>query len=33
VAVVKNRFGASDKSGQTATWYWLDEETLHWRRA
>jgi predicted ATP-dependent serine protease len=33
VAVVKDRFGKSDKSGQTATWYWLDEETLHWRRA
>ena len=33
VAVVKDRFGKSDKSGQTAAWYWLDEETLHWRRA
>lgn len=32
VAVVKDRFGKSDKSGHTATWYWLDEETLHWRR-
>lgn len=33
VAVVKDRFGKSDKSGRTATWYWLDEETLHWRMA
>lgn len=33
VAVVKDRFGHSDKSGQKAYWYWLDEETLHWRQA
>lgn len=33
VAVVKNRFGESDKSGQTASWYRLDESTLHWSRA
>lgn len=30
VAVVKNRFGASDKSGETATWFRLNEDTLHW---
>ena len=33
IAVVKDRFGKADKSGQTANWFWLDEETLHWRRA
>lgn len=31
VAVVKHRFGQADKSGETATWFSLDEETLHWR--
>lgn len=31
VAVVKDRFGKSDKSGNTATWFYLDEDTLHWR--
>lgn len=30
VAKVKDRFGKSDKSGETATWFRLDEETLHW---
>jgi KaiC/GvpD/RAD55 family RecA-like ATPase len=33
LAVVKNRYGQSDKSGCTATWFWLDQETLHWRDA
>lgn len=33
VATVKNRFGQSDKSGRTATWFVLDENTLHWRAA
>lgn len=33
IAKVKDRFGHSDKSGYTAEWYWLDEETLHWRVA
>jgi KaiC/GvpD/RAD55 family RecA-like ATPase len=33
VAVVKDRFGKSDKSGRTAFWYALDEDTLHWRAA
>lgn len=32
VAVVKDRFGKSDKSGNTAAWFWLDDETLHWRK-
>lgn len=31
VACVKDRYGKSDKWGQTAQWYFLDEETLHWR--
>lgn len=30
VAVVKHRYGMSDKSGQTALWFSLDEDTLHW---
>lgn len=30
VAVVKDRFGKSDKSGQTATRFRLDEDTMHW---
>lgn len=30
VAKVKDRFGKSDKSGETATWFRLDEDTLHW---
>lgn len=30
VAVVKDRFGSSDKSGETATWFRLAEDTLHW---
>lgn len=29
VAVVKDRYGKSDKSGYTATWFRLNEETLH----
>lgn len=33
IAVVKDRFGISDKSGRTASWFWLDEESLHWREA
>lgn len=33
VATVKDRYGKSDKTGQTAEWFWLDEETLHWRAA
>ena len=33
VAVVKDRFGKSDKSGRSATWFWVDEDTLHWRIA
>lgn len=31
VAVVKDRYGKADKSGQTAVWFSLDEDTLHWR--
>lgn len=31
VAVVKDRFGKADKTGSTATWFSLDEDTLHWR--
>lgn len=31
VACVKNRYGKSDKWGNTAIWYGLDEDTLHWR--
>lgn len=30
VACVKNRYGHSDKSGRTAMWFRLDEDTLHW---
>jgi KaiC/GvpD/RAD55 family RecA-like ATPase len=33
VAVVKDRFGTSDKTGTTASWYRLDENNLHWSRA
>lgn len=33
VACVKNRYGQSDKSGQNALWFWLDQDTLHWRAA
>lgn len=33
VACVKDRYGKADKTGQTATWYYLDEDTLHWRAA
>jgi KaiC/GvpD/RAD55 family RecA-like ATPase len=33
VATVKDRYGRSDKSGNTATWFALDEDTLHWRAA
>lgn len=33
VAAVKDRYGQSDKTGQTAAWYMLDEQTLHWRAA
>jgi KaiC/GvpD/RAD55 family RecA-like ATPase len=31
VACVKDRYGKSDKWGNTAIWYALDEDTLHWR--
>jgi archaellum biogenesis ATPase FlaH len=31
VACVKDRYGKSDKWGQDASWFWLDEDTLHWR--
>lgn len=31
VAVVKDRYNKSDKTGHTATWFRLDEDTLHWR--
>jgi KaiC/GvpD/RAD55 family RecA-like ATPase len=30
LACVKYRYGSSDKSGCTATWFRLDQETLHW---
>lgn len=30
VACVKNRYGQSDKFGNDATWFRLDQETLHW---
>lgn len=33
IACVKNRFGPSDKSGRTATYLWLDTDTLHFREA
>lgn len=33
VAVVKDRFGKSDKTGETAVWFRLDEDTLHWSAA
>ena len=33
VAVVKDRFGKSDKSGMSAEWFRLDEDTLHWYQA
>lgn len=33
VATVKNRFGKSDKSGRTAAWFRLDEDTLHFSEA
>lgn len=33
VACVKNRYGHSDKTGRTATWFALDENTLHWSAA
>lgn len=33
VACVKDRYGKSDKWGHAAEWYWLDEDTLHWRAA
>lgn len=31
VAVVKDRFGRSDKTGSSATWFRLDEDSLKWR--
>lgn len=31
IAVVKDRFGKCDKSGRDAVWFYLNEETLHWR--
>lgn len=33
VAVVKHRYGLSDKSGMTALWFRLDESNLHWSPA
>lgn len=30
VACVKNRYSKSDKTGQDAIWFQLNEETLHW---
>jgi len=30
LAVVKYRYGDSDKSGRTAIWFRLDQKTLHW---
>lgn len=33
VAVVKDRYGKADKSGMTAVWFRLDEDTLHWSAA
>lgn len=30
LAVVKYRYGDSDKTGRTAFWFRLDQETLHW---
>jgi replicative DNA helicase len=33
VACVKNRYGSSDKTGQSANWFRLDEDTLHWSAA
>lgn len=33
LAVVKYRYGDSDKSGRTATWFNLDQQTLHWSAA
>ena len=32
VAVVKDRFGRSDKTGESAVWFHLAEDTLHWSR-
>lgn len=31
VATVKDRYAKSDKSGCTAAWFDLDEDSLHWR--
>lgn len=31
MAAVKDRFARSDKSGRTATWLYIDSETLHYR--
>jgi hypothetical protein len=33
IAAVKDRFARADKSGQTAHYLWLDENTLHFREA
>lgn len=33
VACVKDRYGKSDKTGTDARWFYLNEETLHWREA
>ena len=33
MAAVKDRFARADKTGQTADWFWLDEQTLHFREA
>lgn len=33
VACVKHRYGQSDKSGHSAFWFRLDDDTLHWSQA
>ncbi len=33
IACVKDRYGKSSKDGTDASWFWLDEQTLHWRAA
>lgn len=33
VACVKDRYGKSDKSGRTASWFFLNEDNLNWRVA
>lgn len=31
LAAVKDRFARADKSGRSAVWLWIDEQTLHYR--